>query len=129
MAISPTEPWAFEDTGTIRLDQNDVDRAIPLFQKALALNPKLTPSLAGLGRAYLRKGKTDLAISYLGRAVALQSDSANYHYQLGQAYLKKGLRAEAEKQFAEQHKLQAAEVEKQGDKIFGRLPPPAEPKQ
>jgi Flp pilus assembly protein TadD len=70
-----------------------------------------------------------LAISYLERAVALQSESANYHYQLGQAYLKKGLHVEAEKQFAEQHKLQAAEVDKQGDRIFGRLPPPAGPTQ
>jgi tetratricopeptide (TPR) repeat protein len=98
-----------------------------LFQKALAINPKLTPSLAGLGRAYLRQGKTEEAISYLERAVALQPDSANYHYQLGQAYLKKGMRAEAQKQFAEQHKLQAAQVEKQAERLSGRLPPPAEP--
>jgi hypothetical protein len=38
------------------------------------------------------------------------------------------MRAEAQKEFAEQHKLQAAEVAKQGDRIFGRLPPPAGPK-
>ena len=93
------------------------------------MNPKLPPSLAGLGRAYLRKGQTEQAVSFLQRAVTLQPDSANYHYQLGQAYLKKGQRAEAQKEFAEQHRLQAAEVNKQGDRIFGRLPTPSAPPQ
>ena len=126
MTINPTEPWAFEVRAELRLEQGDVDRA-PLFHRALALNPRFAAALAGLGRASLHRGQTEEAISYLKRAVALEPDSAKFHYQLGQAYLKKGEHAEAKKEFAEQQRPQARAVEKDSDRIFGRLPLPAEP--
>ena len=62
------------------------------------------------------------AVTYLKRALAIQPDSANKHYQLGQAYLKLGERAQAQKEFAEQAKLQAEARDQQGDRMTGRLP-------
>jgi Flp pilus assembly protein TadD len=84
-------------------------------------------SLAGLGKAYVRKAKPEEAIPLLKQAVELQPDSANMHYQLGQAYLKAGRREEAQKEMAEAQKLQAESRQKQEEKISGQLPAPEGP--
>src|SRR6516165_1209306 len=65
MAITPDEPWSYENRGTIYLDQGVADHAIAMFEKALALNPKMPLSLAGLGKAYIQKSKPEEAIPYL----------------------------------------------------------------
>ena len=100
-----------------------------MFLKALALDPKMPLSLAGLGKAYVRKGQVKEAVPYLERAVALQPDSANIHYQLGQAYLKTGRRAEAKKEMDEAGRLQSEARGKQEERISGKLPVPEAPGQ
>jgi Flp pilus assembly protein TadD len=84
-------------------------------------------SLAGLGKAYIRKAEPEEAIPFLKQAVELQSDSANMHYQLGQAYLKAGRRDEAQKEMAEAQKLQGRARQKQEEKLAGQLPAPQGP--
>jgi tetratricopeptide (TPR) repeat protein len=37
IAISPREPWSYENRGTLWLDKGDSDRALPLFREALSL--------------------------------------------------------------------------------------------
>lgn len=53
IGVSPREPWSYyESRGTIYLDQGDADHAIPLFEKALALNP--IAALVGRARQGVR---------------------------------------------------------------------------
>ena len=85
-----------------------------MFRKALALNPEMPLSLAGLGKAYVRNGQPAEAIPYLEKAVAFQPDSANMHYQFGQAHLTTGRREVAQKELAEAGRLQAEARGKQG---------------
>jgi tetratricopeptide (TPR) repeat protein len=63
------------------LDSGDPDRALVMFHKALALDLKLPESLAGIGKALVRKGQPAQAFAYLTKATALEPDSANFHYQ------------------------------------------------
>ena len=111
------EPWSYESRAAIWLDQGKPEIAIPLFNKALALNPTMPDSLSGLGKAYLKQSRPQEALTYLKQAVQLQPDSANFHYQLGQAYLKSGDREEAQKQFDETSRLQAESLQKQTDRL------------
>ena len=84
-------------------------------------------SLAGMGKAYMRKGSPAKAIPYLKQAVALQPESANFHYQLGQACLKVGRRAEGEQELAAAGRLQVEARERQEQRISGKLPAPEAP--
>jgi Flp pilus assembly protein TadD len=117
VTITPDEPWAYDDLGTIYFDQGDLAKAGEMFRKALALDARMPPSLAGLGKTLLRQGQPTEALPYLSRAVENQPDNASYHFLLGQAYTKLGKRVEAEKQFADARKIQIAVVESQAPKL------------
>jgi tetratricopeptide (TPR) repeat protein len=122
ITISPREPWSYENLAKITLDRGSPDEAIPLFRHALSLYSKLSASWAGLGRAYSQKRQFDQAITCYHRALALDPDNAKFHYQLGQAYLKSGEKTAAQKEFAETRRLQMSSVERQAERLSGRLP-------
>lgn len=60
-------------------------KAVPYLERALALNPKLTPAHASLGLALSRTGKNAEAIPHLEKAVALDDDGS-LHYALARAF-------------------------------------------
>ncbi|MGA8184295.1 MAG: tetratricopeptide repeat protein, partial [Terriglobia bacterium] len=122
IAISPREPWSYENLAKITLDRGNPDEAIPLFRRALSLYSKLSNSWAGLGRAYSQKRQFAQAITSYHRALTLDPDNAKFHYQLGQAYLRSGEKAAAQKEFAETRSLQKSSVERQAERLSGRLP-------
>jgi superkiller protein 3 len=122
IAISPGEPWSYENLAKITLDRGSPDEAIPLFRHALSLYSKLSTSWAGLGRAYAQKKQFDQAITCYHRALAMDRDNAEFHYQLGQAYLKSGEKTAAQREFAETRRLQKSSVERQTERLSGRLP-------
>src|SRR5574340_852538 len=85
--------------------------------------PEFAPTAwAGLGRAYSEKKQFEQAIACYQRALTLDPDNANFHYQLGQAYLKSGKKTAAQKEFGETRKLQRSSVERQAERLSGRLP-------
>jgi len=101
--------------------------AIKFYREALARRAQLPKSLAGLGKAYLRKGETAPSIRYLKEAIAIEPGIGSYHYQLGQAYLKAGRRAEAKEEMAMAEKLQTEAREKQALQLSGKMPSPEVP--
>ena len=88
---------------TLRLASRDApDRAISLFEKALALDPEYAQAWAGLGGAYQLKGTflnlpelLEKAITCEGRALALDPELADAHTWLGAALLSLGRVEEA----------------------------------
>jgi tetratricopeptide (TPR) repeat protein len=122
IAISPREPWSYENLAKITLDRGSPDEAIPLFRRALSLYSELSNSWAGLGRAYSQKKQFGEAITCYHRALTLDPDNAKFHYQLGQAYLKSGEETAAQKEFAETRRLQKSSVERQAERLSGKLP-------
>jgi serine/threonine protein kinase/Flp pilus assembly protein TadD len=83
---------------TLRLASRDApDRAISLFEKALALDPEYAQAWAGLGGAYQLKGTflnlpelLEKAIECEGRALSLDPDLADAHTWRGAALLSLG---------------------------------------
>ncbi len=83
---------------TLRLASRDApDRAVSLFEKAIALDPEYAQAWAGLGGAYQLKGTflnlpelLEKAITCETRALALDPDLADAHTWLGAALLSLG---------------------------------------
>jgi serine/threonine protein kinase/Tfp pilus assembly protein PilF len=83
---------------TLRLAARDApDRAISLFEKAIALDPEYAQAWAGLGGAYQLKGTflnlpelLEKAIECENRALALDPELADAHTWLGAALLSLG---------------------------------------
>lgn len=66
-----------------------LDEAIPVYQKALQIDPKYLSALSNTGNCLLQMGQTDAALPYLQRAVQVDPSSANGNYFLGKALLVK----------------------------------------
>jgi tetratricopeptide (TPR) repeat protein len=49
MAITPQEPWSYENRGEVCLDLGQTDMAIKFYREALARRAQLPNSLAGWG--------------------------------------------------------------------------------
>jgi len=109
---SPVEGNAYDLYRRARedLDHSDrdgnVDAAIKLLDRAVALDPQSAASYAALGEAYESKNIfnpdqqwTKLASEYANKAVGLDSYLAAGHVSLGLVKMSAGDSAEAEKQF------------------------------
>jgi tetratricopeptide (TPR) repeat protein len=106
IAQHPSEPLSYEDRGIVYLLQGPaLDKALDMFERALAINSKMRDSLAGAARCYLLKGEPALAVVFLERAVELKPRSCRMHYLLARALLKEGKTEEAHKEFANAAKL------------------------
>lgn len=75
--------------------QNDYDRAIATYQKALAIDPANADVHYILGRTYLLQERLEEAIAALRQAVALRPDDVQSLEALGQSYLAEAAWAEA----------------------------------
>ncbi len=87
----------------------DDGRAIPVFRELLKNNPKHAPSYVKLGGILVRTHQYEDARQNLERAVSLDPDSVGAHYQLGLLLRRLGKLAEADSEFAESKKLEAAQ--------------------
>ncbi len=71
----PDDAGAWLDLGMIALERGGVpgglDQAVPLFEKAVALDPELPEARFNLGMAYRELGRTDAARQQLERALEL----------------------------------------------------------
>lgn len=106
---NPRDPLGYEDRGTIYLLQGAAPAsALEMFSKALAINPNMPDSLAGIAKCYLASGQPSLAVPLLQRAVGLEPRSTKMHYLLGRALLKEGKYRDANKELAEAAKLRQA---------------------
>ena len=75
--------------GDAYLHQQQVEKAIPALESAVAAEPTLLPARAALGRAWMLKGDPARALPNLEAARQTDEDGS-LHYQLSRAYQAKG---------------------------------------
>lgn len=66
------------------------DKAIPLLQLVLRLDPNNFPALSNLGTAHKLKGNYKLALTFYRQAVKIEPNNPEIQFNLGQTYLKIG---------------------------------------
>src|SRR5262249_50250501 len=81
------------------VDQHDVQRAIPLFEKVLDIDPEFTPVLNRLGYSYAAMGDMARAEALMQRYVAVMPTDPNPEDSYGDILFKAGRYAEAKEHF------------------------------
>jgi tetratricopeptide (TPR) repeat protein len=119
-ALSPTFDGAY-GLGVCYATNQDDERAIASYRRALRLDPKSAVSWSGLGSSTLRLGRTADAIADLRRAIEIEPDMGQAYYALGMAYQKAGERERARQAFATAERLRS------GDRSSSQTAPPQEP--
>ena len=124
IAQNPGEALSYEDRGALYLQQGVAPEvALKMFKKALAINPRMPESLAGMAKCYLALDRPTLAIPLLMHAIEMDPQSTKMHYLMGRALLREGNRTEAEKELAEATALNHgqnpanAENKEEGDRL------------
>ena len=81
------------------VDQHDAQRAIPLFEKILEIDPEFTPVLNRLGYSYAAMGDMPRAEALMQRYVAAMPADPNPEDSYGDILFKAGRYAEAKEHF------------------------------
>ena len=99
-------PETFYYLGLIAQEQNEDERAIELFAKAVGLTPSLANAHIALGSTYLKLKNYPLARQELEAGVKLNPDDSKAHYNLARLYalLKDQQRAQEEMAIVERLK-------------------------
>ena len=87
------------------------DRALPHFERTVALAPKFVPGLRGLAQALLRTGRADIALSSLLQAVRLAPADPHLHNDVGIVLEKLGRADEALRYFERATQLEPSYLE------------------
>ena len=96
---------AYIDRGRTYLQQDDYDRAIADFTKAIELDPEGASAYNHRGVAYAGKLDFDTAIADFDKAIQLDPLLNNAHYNRGRAFSQKGDEARARADFAIEEQL------------------------
>lgn len=87
---------AYNDRGIAYMSEDDHDRAIADYTKAIELNPQCAPAfLNNRASVYISKGDLGKAIADCTRAIELDPKNAVAYYNRGHAYNQKGDKAKA----------------------------------
>ncbi|HRZ35929.1 MAG TPA: FG-GAP-like repeat-containing protein [Candidatus Paceibacterota bacterium] len=87
------------NTGRNYLDQNQADKAIPLFTQAVALAPSRTDAHLNLANAFLAAGQAESALRHARVVLDYDRNSAAAYYVAGCAHLRLGQFEEAVQMF------------------------------
>lgn len=85
----------FINIGSLLLEQNKVDEAMPYLVEAVEISPEEARAHEQLGKAYSRQNNLVQAQAELEKAVSLSADNAALHFMLGQLYRKRGMNEKA----------------------------------
>ncbi|MGC1912648.1 MAG: tetratricopeptide repeat protein [Candidatus Acidiferrales bacterium] len=107
LQVAPPDAAQHLRAGVEADKSRQLDTAIAEFQKAGALDPKLTAAFVDLGEVYIEKRDYPAAIAPLKRALALDPNLAPAHQLLGYALLAQGYVAEAIPHLQKAHEEQA----------------------
>ena len=102
------DPWPSIDMGSLQLETNHPDKAVPFLERAIVIAPNSPKAHQQLGKACLALRQFSKAEVELEKAVKLAPDSAPAHYILGQLYQKQGQPEKAKLEFARYSKLNGA---------------------
>ncbi len=83
VAKRPLNHRGHYNLGTSLLDEDELERAIPAFRRALELNPRLAKAHYNLGKALQRQGKADEALWHYADALQIDPSLAEAHSDLG----------------------------------------------
>jgi tetratricopeptide (TPR) repeat protein len=89
----------FIDLGSLLLDENQPQEALPYLLQAVAISPQEFRAHEQLGRAYEHLDQLQKAQTEFEKAVALAPQNSRLHYVLGQVYRKEGLAEKAKLEF------------------------------
>jgi predicted Zn-dependent protease len=89
--------------GDALLESQQIERAIPVLERAVAAKGAPLSARASLGRAYVQVGRYEDALPHLS-AAAKEDEHGDTHYQLARAYQALGRTADAQKAMAEYQK-------------------------
>ncbi len=89
----------FIDLGTLYLDQNRPNDALPVFVEATQIAPGDAKAHEGLGQTYSHLNQLPQAQGELEKAIALAPNVASLHFMLGQVYRKEGMLDKANLEF------------------------------
>ncbi len=78
------------NTGRNYYDKGEAEKAIPVFQEALASRPSSVDAHLNVAVAALSAGKPALTLQHARKALEFDADSAAAHYLMGCAYLRMG---------------------------------------
>lgn len=94
---SPTSHRAYNNLGNVYGWQEEWDKAIEAYKKALKIKPDHDTSNSNLGIAYIKIGDLEAAKKYLLRAVKINPKLFKAFFNLGLVYYKQGDFEEARK--------------------------------
>lgn len=101
----PSDPQPFLNLGTLFVNQNQAEQAIPLLRQASKLAPKNPKVHEELALALEAGNRLPEARRELEAAVALAPQASGLHFKLGRLYQREGLHDLANQQFAICEKL------------------------
>jgi len=101
VSLEPEFVPALIHLANVEIDENRLDRAEPLLERAHEIDPMSAPVLIGLGKVASGRRDYAAAVEYFEEALRLAPDATEIHYPLGLAY--RGL---GEQEKAERHMLQ-----------------------
>lgn len=85
LKFDPPDPYSLYYLGRIRLEANQRQKALDLFEKSLAAGEVLDVRQR-IASAYLSFGRTNDAVRFLEASVRARPDNGALHYLLGRAY-------------------------------------------
>lgn len=92
-------PGPYIDLGSLLLDENRPEEAVPYLLQAIEIAPRESRSHELLGKAYTRMDQLPKAQSELERATELAPQNANLHCMLAPLYRKQGIADKAKAEF------------------------------
>jgi tetratricopeptide (TPR) repeat protein len=98
-------PQPFIDLGTLYLEQDRANDALPLFLEVTQIAPGDAKGHEELGKTYSHLNQLPQAQSELEKAIKLAPNVASLHFMLGQVYRKEGMTDKAKVEFARTEEL------------------------
>jgi Flp pilus assembly protein TadD len=110
IALEPTYAEAYHNLGLAFASQNQLDKAVTNYRKALTFPTYPSPELAyhNLGEAYLRQGKLKEAEEALRQATQLEPKGQFSYYLLGVVLAEAGRKDEARAVFRQARDIDPA---------------------
>lgn len=86
---NPSEPWFYQEKGSIYYFKGDIDKSIENYKKALEIDPNYSSTYALLARfIYMNDSTTyDIALEHINKAILLDPEDDFYHIDRGKIYL------------------------------------------
>ena len=103
LEVLKMEPNAetYNNLGVLYLKEENAQKAVESFQKAVELDPNFTRAYFNLGELSLISGKFPMALAFFKKAETIDKNHPLVHYKLGVSLTKTGRLEEALKEFEE----------------------------